>query len=98
MPSLAPAGRSGTTAGRRTDVILVARSFAKTFVLTRLPEFLQPALAMADRLLQRFQKVKLFQSVSRLALSRPILAVKRANPRGRGRAPKQLPRSKTVAG
>lgn len=79
-------------------MILIARNFAKTFVLTRLPEFLQPAVAMADRLIQRFQKVKLFQAVSRLALSRPILQVKRANPRGRGRTPKQLPRSKTAEG
>jgi hypothetical protein len=79
-------------------VILVATNFAKSLVLTRLPEFLQPAVEMADRLIQRFQKVKLFQAVSCLALTRPILAVKRANPHGRVRAHKQLPRSHTAEG
>ncbi|MEM7049696.1 MAG: hypothetical protein AAF604_08555 [Acidobacteriota bacterium] len=76
-------------------MILFARNFAKTFVLTRLPEFLQPAVAMADRLLQRFQKVKLFQTVSRIALHRPLLAVRVSNPHHTGRTHQQLPRSKT---
>lgn len=81
-------------------MILIARNFAKTFVLTRLPEFLQPAVFMADRLLSRFQKVKIVQNTSRgVALSRPILAtVRHATPRGRGRIPQQLPRSKTHEG
>jgi hypothetical protein len=79
-------------------VILVATNFARSLVLPRLPEFLQPAVAMADRLIRRFQKFKLFQAVSSLALTRPILAVKRPNPRGRIRAHKQLPRSKTAEG
>ena len=42
-------------------MILIARNFAKTFVLTRLPEFLQPAVVKADRLLSRFP----FTSVAR---------------------------------
>ncbi len=79
-------------------MILVATHLARSLVLTRLPEFLQPALALADRLLRRIQKVKVFQAVSSLALTRPILAIKRPNPRGRVRAHKQLPRSKTAEG
>lgn len=79
-------------------MILVATNFAKSLVLTRLPEFLQPAVALADRLIQRFQKVKILQSVSCLAQTRPLLVVKRANPHGRVRAHKQLPRSKTAEG
>ncbi|MEM7480089.1 MAG: hypothetical protein AAF481_02850 [Acidobacteriota bacterium] len=74
-------------------MILFARNFAKTFVLTRLPEFVQPALEFADRLLQRFQKV--FQTVAQIALHRPLLAVRVSNPHHTGRTHKQLPRSKT---
>jgi hypothetical protein len=77
-------------------VILVATHFAKSLVLTRLPEFLQPAVVLADRLIQRFRKVKLFQAVSSVAQSRPVLAVQRVTPPGRVRAHKQLPRSNTV--
>jgi hypothetical protein len=79
-------------------MILVATHFAKSLVLTRLPEFLQPAVALADRLIQRFQKVKTFQAVSCLALTRPLPAVRRSNPHGRVRSHKQLPRSKTAEG
>ena len=47
-------------------MILIARNFAKTFVLTRLPEFVQPAVVKADRLLSRFQKVKILPTTSRV--------------------------------
>ena len=81
-------------------MILFARSLAKSLVRTRLPEFAQPFvkpyLAAADRLLQRFQKVKLFQPLaSCLRAARPVLVVKQTNPRGRDRTSNQLPRSKT---
>lgn len=79
-------------------MILIARNFAKTFVLTRLPEFLQPAVVKADRLLSRFQKVKILPTTSRVMLARPVLAVHHATPCGRGRIPQQLPRSKTHEG
>jgi hypothetical protein len=88
---------------RPSTVILLARSLAKTLVLTRLPEFAQPFIkpyiAAADRLLQRFQKVKLFQPLSSgLATARTVLVVKQTNPRGRDRTSNQLPRSKTNEG
>ena len=79
-------------------MILIARNFAKTLVLARLPEFLQPALAMADRLLSRFQKVKILPTSTRVTLARPVLAERNATPCGRGRIPQQLPRSKTHKG
>lgn len=80
-------------------MILLARNLAKSLVVTRLPEFALPYVAAADRLLARVQKVKLFQSLSScLAATRPALAVKRSNPRGRDRTSNQLPRSKTQEG
>lgn len=84
-------------------MILFARNLAKSLVFTRLPEFAQPFIkpyvAAADRLVQRFQKVKLFQPmVSSLAAARPVLVVKQTNPRGRDRTSNQLPRSKTNEG
>lgn len=84
-------------------MILFARSLAKSLVFTRLPEFAQPYIkpyvAAADRLVQRFQKVKLFQPLaSCLTTTRPALVVKQTNPRGRDRTSNQLPRSKTNEG
>jgi len=84
-------------------VILFARNLAKSLVRTRLPEFahpfIKPYIAAADRLLQRVQKVKLFQPLtSCLAATRPVLIVKQTNPRGRDRTSNQLPRSKTNEG
>ncbi len=80
-------------------MILFARSLAKSLVLPRLPEFAQPYVAAADRLLLRFQKVKLFQPLSScFAMARPLLVVKRSNPRARDRTSNQLPRSKTNEG
>lgn len=78
-------------------MILVARNLAKTLVLSRLPEFVQPAVARADRLLSRL-KVKILTSTPRVAMARPIPAVLQATPCGRGRIPQQLPRSKTREG
>lgn len=78
---------------------LLARSLAKSLLLTRLPELAQPYVFAADRLLQRFQKVKLFQPMSAcFATARPVLVAKRSNPRGRDRTSNQLPRSKTNEG
>lgn len=100
-PTATPAPHRTTTNADERTVILFARSLAKSLVLTRLPEFAQPFLRpyidAADRLLQRFQKVKLFLSSS-LATARPVLVVKQTNPRGRDRTSNQLPRSKTNEG
>jgi hypothetical protein len=52
----------------------------------------------ADRLLSRFQKVKILPTSSRVMMARPVLAVHHATPCGRGRIPQQLPRSKTHEG
>lgn len=78
---------------------LLARTLAKSLLLTRLPELAHPYVKAADRLLQRVQKVKLFQPLSAcLATARPVLVAKRSNPRGRDRTSNQLPRSKTNEG
>lgn len=79
-------------------MILVARNLAKTLVISRLPEFVQPAVARADRLLSRLKKVKILTSTPRVAMARPTPAVLQATPCGRGRIPQQLPRSKTREG
>ena len=81
-------------------LFLLARTLARTLVMIRLPEFAQPYVEAADRLLQRVQKVKVFQpTVSPcVSMARPVLVVKRSNPRGRDRTSNQLPRSKTHEG
>lgn len=78
-------------------MLLSARKILLIHVLMRLPDFVKPAVAAADRFVQRIQEQKLFQAVSCLAVARRPMTVQRFSPLLQGRTPHQrLPRSKTA--
>lgn len=77
-------------------MLLSARKIIQIHFLMRLPDFVKPVVAAADRFLQRIQEQKLFLSVSCLAVSRPVLAASRPNiHRRRWRTSLRLPRSES---
>ena len=75
-------------------MLLSARKIILLHFLMRLPDFVKPVVAAADRFLQRIQEQKLFLAVSCLAMSRPVLAASRPSVhRRRWRTSMRLPRS-----
>lgn len=80
-------------------MLLTARKILVIHFLMRLPDFVRPVVAAADRFLQRIQEEKLNLAVSCLAVSRPTLTNRRPSIlRRRGRTPMRLPRSETTEG
>lgn len=79
-------------------MLLTARKILLIHVLMRLPDFVKPAVAAADRFIRNLQKEKLGLSVSCLALTRRSLAARRVSAHRRCRTPQRLPRSKTKEG
>jgi hypothetical protein len=81
-------------------LLLTARRILLIHFLMRLPDFVKPAVAAADRFVQRIQReVKIFQGVSCLAVARrPVSFRHPCTPRGRYRTPQRLPRSETPEG
>jgi len=78
-------------------MLLSARKIILLHFLMRLPDFVKPVVAAADRFLQRIQEQKLFLAVSCLAVSRPVLAASRPNVhRRRWRTSMRLPRSESA--
>lgn len=80
-------------------MLLTARKIILLHFLMRLPDFVKPVVAAADRFLQRIQEKKLFLSVSCLAVARRTITPRRSRLHRPGWCPPQrLPRSKTREG
>lgn len=79
-------------------MLLTARKILLIHVLMRLPDFVKPAVAAADRFLRNLQKEKLFLAVSCLALTRRSALGWPARPHRRFRTVLRLPRAKTKEG
>ena len=80
-------------------MLLTARKIFLIHFLMRLPDFVMPVVAAADRFLQRIQEKKLFLSASCLAVSRPTLTARRPSfHRRRWRTTLRLPRSESQEG
>jgi len=58
-------------------MLLTARKMFLIHFLMRLPDFVKPVVAAADRFLQRIQEEKLFLAVSCLAVSRLMITASR---------------------
>lgn len=76
-------------------MLLSARKIIQIHFLMRLPDFVKPVVAAADRFLQRIQEQKLFLAVSCLAVSRPVSASRPNIHRRRWRTSLRLPRSES---
>lgn len=79
-------------------MLLTARKMLLIHVLMRLPDFVKPAVAAADRFLKHLQGEKLFLAASSLALTRRAICPRRVRVHRRHRTPQRLPRSKTQEG
>jgi hypothetical protein len=80
-------------------MLLTARKLFLIHFLMRLPDFVRPVVAAADRFLQRIQKEKLFLAASCLAVTRRTLTSQHAQiHRRRWRCPQRRPSSKTTEG
>lgn len=80
-------------------MLLTARKLFLIHFLMRLPDFVRPVVAAADRFLQRIQEEKLFLAVSCLAITRRTLSARPSRPlRRRLRLPQRLPRSEPTEG
>ncbi len=79
-------------------MLLTARKMLVIHVLMRLPDFVKPVMAAADRFVQRIQKAKLFLSASCLAVASRTVSVRRSDPRHRGCTYQSLPRAQTEEG
>ncbi len=80
------------------DVLLTARKILLIHVLMRLPDFVKPAVAAADRFIRNFQKDKLFLAASCLVHTNRSTTARRHAGHKRCRTPLRLPRSKTKEG
>lgn len=80
-------------------MLLTARKLFLIHFLMRLPDFVRPVVAAADRFLQRIQKEKLFLAASCLAVTRRTLTTRPIRQhRRRLRLPQRLPRPETTEG
>jgi hypothetical protein len=79
-------------------VLLTARKILLIHFLMRLPDFVKPVVAAADRFIRTLQKDKLFVAFSATALARQGGTVRRSAPHRRYLTSQRLPRSKTKEG
>lgn len=79
-------------------MLLTARKILLIHFLMRLPDFVKPVVAAADRFIRNFQKDKLFVAVTAATLALRGGTVRRSAPHRRYLSSQRLPRSKTKEG